>query len=109
MLAFNATPSFYDELLSGYDILLFALGSCIVISVLLLYYSQIPENKNSKSALDKPLYQSKDVLLQSNNLEANFINTKKSASTFTKLFVFVLVFWVIFIPLYQLLGVNHFI
>jgi hypothetical protein len=109
MLAFNATPSFYDELLSGYDILLFALGSCIVISVLLLYYSQIPENKNSKSALDNPIYLSKDTLLQTTNSELNFILVEKTISKYAKLFVYGLIALVVFAPFYQLLGVNHFI
>jgi hypothetical protein len=99
----------YEPTLSGYDILIFALGSFILVTILLWYYKRIPKSKNSNSVLDKPVYQSKDILLQSSNSDANFIDTTKSASTFTKLFVYALVFLVIFIPLYQLLGVDHFI
>lgn len=93
MIAFNATPSCCEELLSGHDILIFALGLFIWVTILLWYYNRVSKSNNSNSALEVPFYQLKDILLQSNKSEVNFIDTTKSASTFTKLFVYALFFF----------------
>ncbi|MFT6192226.1 MAG: hypothetical protein ACJAV8_001662 [Polaribacter sp.] len=109
MIAFYATPSFYEGLLFGHDILIFALGRFIVILLPFLYHSQISESNNSKSVLDIPMYSSKDILPQSNKAESNFIIVEKTTSTFIKFLVVVIIAIVVFTPLYQSLGVDHFI
>ncbi len=89
--------------LSFYDLSIFALASFILVSILFLYYHKIPKSNNSKPKFDNPLYQSKDILLQSNNLDANFILAEKTASTFTKTLVYILILIVAFTPLYKII------
>ena len=55
------------------------------------------------------MYSSKDILPQSNKAEANFIIVEKTTSTFIKFLVFVIIAIVVFTPLYQARGVDHFI
>jgi hypothetical protein len=61
--------------------------------------------------IPKPLsiYQSKDILLQSKALEANFIIAEKTTSTYTKTLVYIMILIVAFTPLYQLFGIAHFV
>jgi hypothetical protein len=59
--------------------------------------------------LDIPMYSSKDILPQSNKAESNFIIVEKTTSTFIKFLVVVIIAIVVFTPLYQSLGVDHFI
>ncbi|WP_026775980.1 hypothetical protein [Polaribacter sp. Hel_I_88] len=100
---------FGTKSLSFYDLLMFFLGSFVLISILLLYYNKIPKSNTPKSEIDAPIYQSKDILLQSNNLDSNFIVAEKTTSNFTKIIVFVMIAIVVFTPLYQLFGVEHFV
>ena len=55
------------------------------------------------------MYSSKYILPQFNKAEANFIIVEKTTSTFIKFLVFVIIATVVFTPLYQSLGVDHFI
>lgn len=99
----------YEYGLDFVALVLFSFGSFMVISILLFYYSKIPKSNAPKDELETPIYQSKDVLLQSNSLETNFIIAEKTTSTWVKGFVFILIFLVVVTPLYQLLGVEYFI
>ena len=104
MIALNLLgPYPFGNYTTFFDLLMFALGSFVVISMLLLYYNKIPKSNNSKPKFDNPLYQSKDILLQSNNLDANFILAEKTASTFTKTLVYILILIVAFTPLYKII------
>lgn len=94
---------------NSYDLLMFAIGSFILISFLLAYYNRIPKSNSSKDQLKKPIYQSKDILLQSNFLEVNFIITEKTTSIFVKVFIYILIAFVAITPLYQLFGLEHFL
>jgi len=110
MIALNLLgPYPFGNYTTSFDLLMFALGSFIIISILLLYYNKIPKSNNNKSELDNPIYQSKDILLQLNNLEANFIIAEKTTSTCTKTLVYIMILIVVFTPLYQLFGVAHFV
>ncbi|WP_299672723.1 hypothetical protein [uncultured Polaribacter sp.] len=110
MIALNTIPFFpYENGLDLFGLVMFSLGSVIIISVLLLYYNKIRKSNSSKDALETPIYQSKDILLQSNSLDANFIIAEKSTSTFVKILVYILIAFVAITPLYQLLGVEHFL
>ncbi len=100
---------YYDSSLSAFDILIFALGSFIIISILLLYYSKISKSNISKSELDNPIYLSKDALFQTTNSDTNLIFVYKTTSKFTKLLVYTMIIIVTFTPLYQLLVVEHFV
>ena len=100
---------FWDRGLNGGELLLFAIISLFIVSILLLYYNKIPKSNNSKPKFDNSLYQFKDILLQSNNLDANFILAEKTTSTFTKTLVYLMILIVTFTPLYQLFGVEHFV
>ena len=110
MIALNLLgPYPFGNYTTFFDLLMFALGSFVVISVLLLYYNRIPKSNKVTSELDNPIYQSKDILLQLNNLDSNFIIAEKTTTTFTKTFVYIMILIVIFTPLYQLFGVDHFV
>lgn len=92
-----------------FDLLMFALGSFVLISILILYYNKIPKSNNSKSEFDNPIYLSKNTLLQTTNSESNLVLVEKTTSTYTKIIVFVMIAIVAFTPLYQLFGVEHFV
>lgn len=96
----------FGNLFTSFD----AIMLCFLVT-LILYFNIVPEIKKviKKPKLDNPIYQSKDVLLQSNSLETNFIIAEKTTSTWVKGFVFILIFLVVVTPLYQLLGVEYFI
>ena len=99
----------YEYGLDFAALVLFSFGSFMVISILLCYYSKIPKSNSSKSEIQTPIYQSKDILLQSNQVDTNFLIAEKTTSTWVKGFVFVLIFLLVVTPLYQLLGVDYFI
>jgi hypothetical protein len=88
--------------ISTYDLLMFTLGSFVVISILNFYYSRIPKSNNSISEFDTPIYQTQDILLQSNSNNANLISTQDTTSTWAKIVVFVLITFVVIIPVDQL-------
>ena len=90
---------------NAFDLLMFGLGSFILISVLGFYYNRIPKSSNIKSELDNPIYQIKDILLHSNSNNASFVIAEKTTSSWVKFFVFCLITFLIFTPLQQLFGV----
>jgi hypothetical protein len=59
--------------ISAYDLLMLSLGSFIVISVLLFYYNRIPKSNQPRSEFQNPIYQSKDILLQQNSVNGNYL------------------------------------
>jgi hypothetical protein len=95
--------------MSAYDLLIFALGSFIVISILLFYYNRIPKSNSPKNELQTPIYQSKDILLQSNSSEINFVIAEKTTSTWVKIFAAIMIIIVAFTPLHELLGTGYFL
>ena len=100
MIALNLLgpyPFGYDP--SAYDSLMFALGSFVIISVLILYYSKIPKSKHSITALENPIYQSKDILLQSNSSELNDFGLKETTSKWAKMLVYLTVLLLVLFPL----------
>lgn len=78
----------------------------ISLTTLILYFNISPEIKKIvyKPQLDNPIYQTKDILLQSNSAEASFVIGKKSTSTLVKVLVFVLIFSFAFTPFQEFLG-----
>ena len=92
----------FNEQLSAYDLLIFTLGSLFFISISLLYYNKIPKCNNSISELINPIYQTKGIFLQSSSNDANFIITQSSTSTWVKILAFVLIAFVVIIPVDQL-------
>lgn len=95
--------------LSFYDLSIFGLGSFILVSILLLFYNIIPKSNSGKRDLDTPIYQTKDILLQSNSLDASFIIAEKTTSTWAKVITFIMIVVVLFTPLYKLLGTGYFL
>ena len=93
--------------LSAYDLLMFTLGSFVVISILNFYYSRIPKSNNSISEFDTPIYQTNDIFLQSNSSSANLIITQSTTSTWVKVLVFILIAFVVIIPVDQLFSVVN--
>ena len=94
--------------LSFYDLSIFALGSFILVSILLLYYHKISKSNTPNSEFDNPIYQTKDIILQSNSLNASFIIAEKTTSIWIKVITFIMIFVISFTPLYQLLGTGYF-
>ena len=97
-----------DYSLSGYGLMIFTLSSFLITSILLLFYNIIPKSKNLKSEIDNPIYQSKDIILQSNSLNASFIIAEKTTSVWIKVITFIMIFVISFTPLYELLGIGYF-
>jgi hypothetical protein len=65
MVALNTIPfKPYEYGLDLSAILVFTFGSFIIILVLLFYYNRIPKSNTPKDKLQSPIYQSKDLLLQ---------------------------------------------
>jgi len=104
LLGLLCFPNPFNEQLSAYDLLIFTLGSLFLISILLLYYNKILKNNNLISELINPIYQTKDIFLQSSINDANFIITQSSTSTWVKISAFVLIAFVVIIPVDQLFG-----
>ena len=92
---------------NAFDLLMFSLGSFLVISILLFYYNRIPKSNDSISELDNTIYQTKDVLLQSNSNNTNLIITQSTTSTWVKVLAFILIAFVVIIPVDQLFGVVN--
>lgn len=90
-------PFGYDP--SAYDLLMFALGSFVIISMLILYYNKIPKSKHAITALENPIYQSKDILLQINSNELTDFGVKETTSKWVKTFVYLTILLLVFFPL----------
>ena len=87
---------------NAYNLLMFSLGALVLISFLVFYYNKIPKSNHTITALDNPIYQTQDILLQSNSNNANLISTQDTTSTWAKIVVFVLITFVVIIPVDQL-------
>jgi hypothetical protein len=103
---FGGCNNYYWSI-SAYDLLIFGLGSFVIISMLLFYYNKISKSTNEIDELDNPIYQSKDILLQSNGNSTNLISTQSTASTWVKVLVFILIAFVVVIPVDQLFSVVN--
>ncbi|MFT6698982.1 MAG: hypothetical protein ACJAVD_000468 [Porticoccaceae bacterium] len=104
LLGLLCFPNPFNEQLSAYDLLIFTLGSLFFISILLLYYNKIPKSNFSITELEHPIYKTKDIFLQSSSNDANFIITQSSTSTCVKISAFLLIAFVVIIPVDQLFG-----
>lgn len=110
MISLNAGGhNIFGNPLSAYDLIIFTLGSLVVISILLLYYNRIPKSTKQISELENPIYQSKDILLQSKIEDANYLAVEKSTSFWVKVLVYIMIGIVVFTPLYKLLGTDYFL
>jgi hypothetical protein len=96
----------YEPAISAFDLFLFTLGSLLIVSILLLYYNKIPKNTTASNTLDNPVYQSTDILLQSNYNEASFVIAKKPTSIFVKFLVYILILYVVITPFNQFLKLD---
>ncbi len=88
---------------------MFGLGSFILILILGFYYNRTPESRTVKSSLQNPIYQSKDILLQTKLDEANYLVTEKKKSTVINLIIYLIIAVVIFTPVYKLIGRGYFL
>jgi len=95
---FNCLPNTYSSSEHLNQLLMFTLGSFVIISMLLLYYNRIPKSNHPISELDNPIYETKDILLQSNSADVSFVLAEKSTSTLIKVFAFVLILLMVFTP-----------
>jgi hypothetical protein len=100
---FNCFPNTYSSSEHLNQLLLFALGSFVIISMLLLYYSKIPESTHPISELDNPIYQTKDILLQSNSADASFVMPETKTSVLVKIVTFILIVFLALTPFQEFL------
>ena len=98
------SPYYFNEL-SAFDLSMFALGSFVIICILNLYYNKIPRSNSSINELNNPIYQSKDILLQSNSQDVSFVIAESKTSTWVKVLAFVLILCVAFTPFQEFLGI----
>lgn len=82
---------------------MFSLGSFVIISFLLFYYNRIPKGNAPKSELNSLIYQSKDILLQSDSANVSFVLAEKTTSSWIKILAFVLTLYIVFTPFQELL------
>lgn len=99
----------YQQLPNGYDLLMFGLGSSVLIFILGFYYNIIPESSTTKSDLQNPIYQSKDILLQSKFNQTNYLVTENKTSTVMNIIIYLITIVVVFTPIYKLLGAGYFL
>lgn len=97
----------YENGLDFFGLIIFAFGSFVLISILLFYYNRIPKTNQNKTELDNPIYQTKDILFHSKCNDANLIITQSSTSIWVKILVFILIAFVVIIPIDQLFGVVN--
>jgi len=110
MVALNTIPfKSYDYGLDLNPLSVFAFGSLVIILALLFYYNRIPKSNTPKDKLQSPIYQSRDLLLQSKPENTHLLLPDKTTSIRVKVFIFVIIFVVAITPLYQLLGVEYFV
>ena len=100
---FGGCNNYYWSM-SAFHLLMFALGSFAMIFILSFIYNKIPKSNSSINELSNPIYQSKDILLQSKSNDVSFVFAEKKTSTFVKFFAFVLITIVVFTPLQEFLG-----
>lgn len=83
----------------------------ISITTLIVYSNITPEIKKriKISNLNNPIYQTKDILLQSNSLDASFIIAEKTTSIWVKVMTVIMMVVVLLTPLYKLLGTRYFL
>lgn len=98
-----------DPSISAYDLLIFTLGSFVIVSTLIAYYNKIPKSNSPEKKLGTPIYQTKDILLQSNSSDASFIIAEKTTSTWVKVITVIMIVVVSCTPLYKLLGTGYFL
>jgi hypothetical protein len=106
---FNCFPNTYSSSEHLNQLLMFSLGSFVIISILLLYYNKIPKSNHPITELDNPIYKTQDILLQSNSNNTNLMITQNTTSYWVKVLVFILIAFVVMIPIDQLFSmVNRF-
>ena len=93
----------FGNLFTDFDIF-----SLITLVTLILYLSITPEIKKviKRPKLDNPIYQQKDILLNSNSIETNFVIAESKTSTWVKVLAFVLILCVAFTPFQEFLGIS---
>ncbi|WP_028889862.1 hypothetical protein [Tenacibaculum ovolyticum] len=96
-----------EPVLSGFDLLIFGLGSFVLVSILSLCYSRIPKNSYSTNDLERSIYQSKDILLQGYKVQVEYVPTAQTTSVWVKTIVYILVLLVAITPLFELFGMQN--
>jgi hypothetical protein len=107
LTSIHFTP--YEFGLDLIGLLLFGIGSFVLISMLLFYYNRIPKSNQPKSEFQNPIYQSKDILLQQNSVNGNYLMAEKTSSTWVKAIICLFIAIIIFTPFYELIGVDYFV
>ena len=95
----------YENEPNGYYLLMFGLGSFVLISFLLFYYNRIPKSNISHKDIENPIFQSSDILLHSNSAATSFVIAEDKTSTWVKVLAFVLILCVAFTPFHEFLGI----
>jgi hypothetical protein len=76
-------------------------------SIFLFYYNKTPKSNNSVSQLTNLIYQKKNISPQLSSNGANFRIKQSFKSTLVKVLIFVLIAFVVLIPVNQLFGVVN--
>jgi hypothetical protein len=86
----------FGNLFTSFDI--FMLSS---LAALILYLNITPEIRKivKRPRLETPIYQTKDILLQSNSGDVNYIGVKETTSKWVKAFVYITIFLLVVFPL----------
>jgi hypothetical protein len=86
----------FGNLFTSFDILM--LSSLVTLILYLNITSEIREFVK-KPKLKNPIYQSKDILLQSNSKALNYFGVKETTSTWVKTLVYISILLLVLFPL----------
>ena len=104
MLLFDCFNYYSNEGLSAGELALFTLVSCILVSVLLYYYSKITHKRAEHSKqMDSPIYHSKDFFSQEVIGDSNFVLATKTTSVWVKFMVYICIVVIAVSPMLKLL------
>jgi len=62
-----------------------------------------------KENLINPIYQSKDILLQSNSIDSKLLSVEQTSSIWVKMVLYFFIIVLVFTPVYKLLGTGYFL
>lgn len=86
----------FGNLFTSFDIIMLS-----SITAVILYLNITPEIKKliKRPELDNPIYQTKDILLQSNRNDMNYTGVKETTSKWVKTVVYITIFLLVLFPL----------
>ena len=108
---FGCPEPLWGSTISGYNLLMFAIGAFIIVAVLLKFQESILKRHATTSLKEdsSALYHYKDILLQEKQGEYEYMPLTTKHKRLVQLLALILAIIVIATPLFELLNVEYFI